>query len=66
MTTMPPFAGAFYPDDRTLIVHTPAKEAMRLRINDWIRSTQEADGVADFDAVLRDPAHPDRLRERFR
>jgi lysophospholipase L1-like esterase len=65
MTTIPPFSGAVYSEDRTLIIHTPAKEAMRLEINDWIRTTQEADGVADFDAALRDPAHPDKLLERF-
>ena len=65
MTTIPPFGGAIYPQDRTLVIHTPAKEAMRREVNDWIRTTQEADGVADFDAVLRDPAHPDKLLERF-
>lgn len=65
MTTIPPFGGAIYPGDRTLVIHTPAKEAMRREVNDWIRTTQEADGVADFDAVLRDPAHPDKLLERF-
>jgi len=40
--------------------HTPADEAMRLKINDWIRSTTEFDALIDFDKVLRDPARPDR------
>jgi hypothetical protein len=29
----------------------------RQKINHWIRSTKEFDGMLDFDAVLRDPAH---------
>jgi lysophospholipase L1-like esterase len=65
MTTIPPFGNAIYPDDRTLTVHTPEKEAVRRAVNDWIRSTREADGVADFDAAVRDPMHPDRLQSRF-
>jgi lysophospholipase L1-like esterase len=65
MTTIPPFRGATHPKDETLALHTPEKEAVRLAVNEWIRATKEADGVADFDAVLRDPAHPDKLLERF-
>jgi lysophospholipase L1-like esterase len=65
MTTIPPFGNATFPRDRTLVLHTPEKEAVRLAINEWIRTTKEADGMADFDAVLRDPAHPDRLQSRF-
>jgi lysophospholipase L1-like esterase len=46
--------------------HPPAAEAMRLEVNDWLRAHAARDGgfdgVLDFDAVLRDPAHPDRLR----
>jgi lysophospholipase L1-like esterase len=65
MTTIPPFGNAIFPADHTLVLHTPEKEAVRRAVNDWIRATKEADGIADFDAVLRDPAHPDRLQERF-
>jgi lysophospholipase L1-like esterase len=65
MTTIPPFGNAIYPEDRTLVLHTPEKEAVRRAVNEWIRTAKEADGVADFDAVLRDPAHPDRLQPRF-
>jgi len=65
MTTIPPFGNAIFPEDRTLAIHTAEKEAVRREINEWIRTTQEADGMADFDAVLRDPAHPDRLQSRF-
>lgn len=40
--------------------HTPAAEAMRQRINAWIRSANGFDAVLDFDKVLRDPSQPDR------
>jgi lysophospholipase L1-like esterase len=34
-------------------------EAMRIAVNHWIRSSRKFDGVIDFEAALRDPAHPD-------
>jgi hypothetical protein len=34
---------------------------VRQKINDWIRSSGEFDGMVDLDAVLRDPGHPSRL-----
>ncbi len=40
----------------------PDNEADRQALNAWIRSAPDFDAVADFDAVLRDPAQPDRLR----
>lgn len=43
----------------------PAREAMRRAVNEWIRTSRAFDGVADFDAALRDPADPDRLQRRF-
>lgn len=42
--------------------HSPHKEAMRQALNAWIRESRAFDAVVDFDAVLRDPAHPARLR----
>jgi len=39
----------------------PLSEADRQTVNQWIRATGHFDAVIDFDAVLRDPAHPDRL-----
>jgi lysophospholipase L1-like esterase len=36
-------------------------EAMRIAVNQWIRSSGEFDGVIDFEAALRDPSHPDTL-----
>ncbi len=37
-------------------------EADRRALNEWLRSAPDFDGVADFDAVTRDPAMPSRLR----
>jgi lysophospholipase L1-like esterase len=37
-------------------------EAARQAVNQWIRSQREADGVIDFDAAIRDPAKPSRMR----
>jgi lysophospholipase L1-like esterase len=51
--TLTPFEGASY--------YSPAKEAVREAVNNWIRTNDEFDGVIDFDSVMRDPAHPTRL-----
>jgi lysophospholipase L1-like esterase len=40
---------------------TPANEARRVALNDWIRTSGAFDGVVDVDRVLRDPSHPTRL-----
>lgn len=39
----------------------PLSEADRQAVNQWIRSAGHFDAVLDFDGVLRDPQHPDRL-----
>ena len=39
----------------------PANEADRLAVNQWIRHAGHFDAVIDFDKVMADPAHPDRL-----
>jgi lysophospholipase L1-like esterase len=36
-------------------------EADRQAVNAWIRGAGHFDAVIDFDAVVRDPAHPERL-----
>jgi lysophospholipase L1-like esterase len=41
---------------------SPAKENQRQAVNHWIRTSGEYDAVIDFDAVLRDPNDPTRLR----
>jgi lysophospholipase L1-like esterase len=39
----------------------PRSEADRQTINQWIRATGHFDAVIDFDKLMQDPAHPDRL-----
>ncbi len=43
----------------------PSNEADRQAINTWIRAAGHYDGVVDFDAVVRDPQHPDQLLPAF-
>nr|WP_245746913.1 SGNH/GDSL hydrolase family protein [Paraburkholderia lycopersici] len=43
----------------------PEREAIRAAVNQWIRSSRAFDGVVDFDAALRDPADPTRLRHEY-
>jgi lysophospholipase L1-like esterase len=45
--------------------YSESKEAIRQRVNQWIRTSGAFDGVIDFDAVLRDPEHPSRMLPRF-
>ncbi|HEY0636850.1 MAG TPA: SGNH/GDSL hydrolase family protein [Pseudonocardiaceae bacterium] len=44
---------------------TPEKEATRNAVNEFLRTSTEFDGLIDFDALLRDPANPSRLRADF-
>jgi len=39
----------------------PPSEADRQAVNAWIRAAGHFDAVIDFDAVVRDPQHPDQL-----
>ncbi len=43
----------------------PMSERDRLAVNEWIRAEGHFDAVIDFDAAVRDPAHPDRLLPAF-
>jgi len=45
--------------------YTPAKDAVRREVNQWIRDGGEFDAVVDFDALLRDPARPSRMLPRY-
>jgi lysophospholipase L1-like esterase len=40
---------------------SPEGEKIRQSVNNWIRTTKELDGVADFELTVRDPAHPTRF-----
>lgn len=44
---------------------TPELETVRQRINAAVRTGRVFDAVADFDAALRDPDHPERLRPAY-
>jgi lysophospholipase L1-like esterase len=59
-TTNPPFENSFLKDP-PVTFYTPEKEVVRQKVNDWIRTSGEFDGVIDFDEVVRDPSHPTRL-----
>jgi lysophospholipase L1-like esterase len=59
-TTNPPFENSAF-EGLVTAFYTPQREAVRQKVNDWIRSGGEFDGVIDFDAVLRDPSHPTQL-----
>jgi lysophospholipase L1-like esterase len=62
--TLPPFEGAL--EGTPYAGHYSLdKERLRQRLNDWIRTAGAFDAVVDFDAVLRDPGHPRRLRAAF-
>jgi lysophospholipase L1-like esterase len=53
--TITPYGGSTY-------YHPgPMSEADRQQVNRWIRAQGHFDAVIDFDAVVRDPEHPDRL-----
>lgn len=55
--TLPPFENeTFFPG-----AWTPHGEAKRQAVNEWIRTGNAFDAVVDFDAGVRDPAHPTRM-----
>jgi lysophospholipase L1-like esterase len=53
--TIAPYEGAGY--------YSSEGNAVREKLNDWMRTGGEFDGVLDFDAVLRDPAKPTQIKE---
>lgn len=57
--TISPFEGT------TLPFATEKAEATRQAVNQWIRTGGAFDGVIDFDAAVRDPAHPTRFRQDY-
>jgi lysophospholipase L1-like esterase len=44
---------------------TAELDKTRYAVNDWARTGSGFDGVIDFDALLRDPEQPDRLRPQW-
>ncbi|ATY31680.1 SGNH/GDSL hydrolase family protein [Sphingomonas psychrotolerans] len=55
--TILPYEGAMY--------QTPAGEAMRVRVNQWIRASRMFDAVIDMEKVVADPANPKRLAAKL-
>jgi lysophospholipase L1-like esterase len=55
--TLTPYEGAAY--------FTPEGEAKRKALNQWIRTSGMYDAVIDFEAVIRDPAAPAKMRPEF-
>jgi lysophospholipase L1-like esterase len=55
--TLTPFEGANY--------WTPEGEAKRQALNEWIRTSKAYDAVFDFDAAVRDPAHPAKTLAQY-
>jgi lysophospholipase L1-like esterase len=55
--TLTPYGGAAYFDARG--------EETRQRVNAWIRTAKEFDGVIDFDTSIRDPAMPIQIKASF-
>ena len=43
----------------------PAREQVRLAVNDWIRRGEIFDAVIDFDKALRDPENPSKLLPKW-
>ena len=44
---------------------TEATNAKREKINAWIRTQDDADSVIDFDAAIRDPREPSRMKAEY-
>ena len=41
------------------------RENMRVKVNEWIRTTDEADGYIDFDKAVYDPENPKALKPEY-
>jgi lysophospholipase L1-like esterase len=57
--TITPFLGSGYYHP------APANEADRAAVNQWIRAPGDFDAVVDFDQVVRDPVHPERMSPAY-
>lgn len=57
--TITPYVGSnyYHPD--------AASEADRQAVNQWIRTPGHFDAVIDFDQVIRDPEHVDRMQPKY-
>ena len=58
--TLMPYEGTVYSE-----FFTAAGEKKRQLVNEWIRNSHAFDSVIDFDAVMRDPHDPSRIRAEY-
>jgi lysophospholipase L1-like esterase len=57
VATLAPYDGAAY--------FSAQGEEKRIRVNSWIRTSNDFDGVIDFDAAIRDPNMPSQLHRAY-
>jgi lysophospholipase L1-like esterase len=57
--TLTPFEGTFAG------YYTPAKDEVRIEVNEWIRTGGEFDAVIDFEAAIRDTANPRVMKAEY-
>jgi len=57
--TLVPYIGSDY------YKPTADNDTVRLKLNEWIRTSGTFDTVVDFDAAIRDPANPERMRKEY-
>ena len=55
--TLLPFGGAGY--------YTEERDNVRTAVNEWIRTGRKFDGVIDFDAAMRDPKDPQKIKPQY-
>jgi lysophospholipase L1-like esterase len=58
------FGATYLPGEGDLLYSEEA-ETKRKAVNEWIRTSKAFDAVIDFEAVVRDPSHPTRLRPEY-
>ncbi|WP_242140398.1 SGNH/GDSL hydrolase family protein [Sphingomonas sp. TREG-RG-20F-R18-01] len=60
------YGATILPDGGSSYYHPDARnEADRAAVNAWVRTPGHFDAVIDFDALMRDPAAPTRLRKAY-
>lgn len=64
-TTLTPFADALPGTPLSATYYSPAKDALRERINAWVRSSNTFDAVVDADRLLADPKAPRHLATTY-
>jgi lysophospholipase L1-like esterase len=57
--TLTPFEGTFAG------YYTPAKDVVRMEVNEWIRNAGEFDAVIDFEAAIRDETNPRVMKAEY-